>query len=434
VSYTDSWYQDPVKDDGGYSLELINPTLPCTSASNWIASNDPNGGTPGTQNSVYDITPDVTAPALINTTVTSSVEITLCFSESLDTVGFSASYFSINNGLNVGFYTISADLTCVTLFPTPALDTGINYTITINGVSDCSGNTVNNATTQVRLPANALAGDIIINEVLFNPFTGGSDFVEVYNNSDKYIDLYGFFLANFDDGIIDNFKRVTTHKLLNPGDFAVLTKDSSNIKLNYLSAVSGSFVHLSSLPSYNDDSATVYLALSDSSISDFFSYDNDMQYPLIKDDDGVSLERIDYNRSAQDITNWHSGAENIGWATPGKENSQYYPHVITDDMISTSPDIFSPDNDGYEDVLNITYALDGPGYVGNITIFDRQGRTVKHLLQSELLSPDGVITWDGTNNNREKAPIGVYVIYFEIFDLDGNVSSVKKSTVLGGRF
>ncbi len=434
VSYSDAWYQDPIKDDGGYSLELINPTLPCANASNWIASNDPNGGTPGTQNSVYDVTPDITAPALIGATVLSAVEIELCFSESLDTVGFSTTYFAINNGLNVGFYTISADLTCVSLFPTPALDTGVIYTVTVNGVADCSGNTLTNGNAQVVLPAKAQAGDLIINEVLFNPFTGGSDFVEVYNNSTKYIDLYGFFLANFDDGIIDNFKKITTHRLLNPGDFAVITKDSSNIKLNYLNAVVGSFVHLSSLPTYNDSEGTVYLALPDSSISDYLVYDSDMHYPLIKDDDGVSLERIDYNRSAQDLTNWHSGAENVGWATPGKENSQYYPNVISDDMISTSPEVFSPDNDGYEDVLNITYALDGPGYVGNITIFDRQGRLVRYLLQSELLSPDGVITWDGTNNNREKAPIGVYVIYFEIFDLDGNVSSVKKSTVLGGRF
>lgn len=434
VSYTDDWYQDPVKDDGGYSLELINPNLPCASASNWIASNDPNGGTPGTQNSVYDITPDVTAPSLISTTVQSGVEIELCFSESLDTVGFATSYFSINNGLNVGFYTISSDLTCVSIYPTPALDTGVIYTVTINGVGDCSGNTLTSGSAEAILPASALAGDLIINEVLFNPFTGGSDFVEVYNNSEKYIDLFGFLLANFDDGSIDNYKKVTTHKLMNPGDFAVITKDSADIKLNYLNAVVGSFIELSSLPSYNDDSATVVLALPDSSISDYFSYDNDMQYPLIKDDDGVSLERIDYNRSAQDMTNWHSGAENVGWATPGKENSQYYPNVITDDMVSTSPEVFSPDNDGYEDVLNISYTLDGPGYVGNITIFDRQGRTVKSLLQSELLSPEGVITWDGTNNNREKAPIGVYIIYFEIFDLDGNVSSVKKSTVLGGRF
>ncbi|MFT5602230.1 MAG: hypothetical protein ACI9N1_002483 [Flavobacteriales bacterium] len=434
ISYTDGWYGDGNKDDGGYSLELINPTLPCSGAANWSASNDVNGGTPGTQNSVYNVTPDTDIPAIVSASVLSNIEIEICFNEGIDTLGLTTGAFAINNGLNVSFFSVSGDLTCVTLTTSPALDTGTIYTVTINGVNDCSGNTVSNAQADVVLPNLPEAGDLIINEVLFNPFTGGDDFVEIYNNSNKYIDLFGFMLADWDDGIIDNFKSITEHRLISPGDFIVLTKDSSDIKASYLNAVTGSFVEMSTLPSYPDDSATVYLSLPDSSISDYYHYDNDYHFALIKDDDGVSLERLDYNRSSQDESNWHSGAENAGWATPGAQNSQYFPGMITSDMISTSPEIFSPDNDGYEDVLNISYALDGPGYVGNITIFDREGRIVKDLLRNELLTAEGIYTWDGTTNSREKAPIGVYVIYFEVFNLEGVVSGVKKSTVLGGRF
>ena len=58
VAYSEDWYGSSLKEDGGYTLELINPTLPCTSSANWIGSNDPNGGTPGAQNSVYNATPD----------------------------------------------------------------------------------------------------------------------------------------------------------------------------------------------------------------------------------------------------------------------------------------------------------------------------------------------------------------------------------------
>ena len=39
LSYTDDWYQDEIKRDGGFSLELINPNDPCSDKDNWIASN-----------------------------------------------------------------------------------------------------------------------------------------------------------------------------------------------------------------------------------------------------------------------------------------------------------------------------------------------------------------------------------------------------------
>ncbi|CAG5077156.1 lamin tail domain-containing protein [Parvicella tangerina] len=433
VSYSDSWYRDGIKDDGGYSLELINPELPCSGAANWIASNSPDGGTPGEQNSVFDNSPDVTAPALISETVIDLNSLEVCFDESIDTAGVTISDFAMNNGNSIAAMNWSVDLTCVELTTSNNLDTGTIYTVTITGMKDCSGNS-GVLTTEIVLPSAPVQGDLIINEVLFNPVTGGDDFVEIYNNSDKYIDLFGAFLANWDDGIIDNYKEIEEHRLMSPGDFVVLTKDSADIKTNFFSVGVGTFLEMSTLPTYANDSGTVYLVLPDSVISDQFSYDEDMHYPLIKDVDGVSLERIDFNRSTNDETNWHSAAENMGWGTPGLTNSQYYPGMITDDMVTLTPDVFSPDNDGVDDVLNISYALDAPGYVGNITIFDREGRVVKYVLQNELLSTDGIITWDGTNNNREKAPIGVYVVYFEVFDLNGNVSGVKKSTVVAGRF
>ncbi len=434
VEYFDTWYQDSDKKQGGWSLELINPEHPCPSASNWIASNDPNGGTPGTVNSVFDNTPDITPPSIISTNVLSSIKIEICFSESIDTANVNASMFSITGNPNIAFIEVSEDLSCVTLTTSPALDTGIVYVVNVNGVGDCAGNLINNFNFDAILAAKVMAGDIIINEVLFNPLTGGSDFVEIYNVSDKFLDLNGMFLANFDDGSIDNFKKINEHRLMKPKDFIVITKDSANVKANYMSSVSGTFLHLSSLPTYSNDSSSVYLMLPDSSVCEKFSYNDDMHFSLIKDVKGVSLERIDYNRTAQDETNWHSAAENLGWATPGRENSQYFPNMITGEMIDVYPEIFSPDGDGFEDVLNISYTLDKPGYVANIIIFDRMGRIVRHLIQNDLLSPEGTVTWDGTNNKREKAPIGPYIIYFEIFDEQGNVSAIKKSTVLTSKF
>lgn len=436
LSYSDSWYQDAIKDDGGYSLEQINPTIPCVNSSNWIGANLTAYGTPGTQNSVYDGTPDGITPSLISSDVLSATTVDICFDETLDTSNIYLSQFSCSGGITIASLLVNPSANCISLALTPAIDTGIVYTLTLNGMGDCSGNLVSNGTTAIILPHTGAQGNLIINEILFNPFTGGDDFVEIYNNSDKYIDLYNWKLANWEDGIIDNFKTITTHRLMSPGDYIVLTKDSADIQSYYLNSILGNFVEMASLPTYSNDSGTVFLVLPDldSSVCDYFSYDEELQFGLINNPDGISLERIDFDRGTNESTNWHSAAESVGWATPGLENSQYYPGQLTNDAVSVEPEIFSPDNDGVDDILNINYTMSNPGFVGNVTIFDANGRIIRSLVQNELLAAAGTVSWDGLNNKREKARIGMYIVYFEVFDLEGNVSGVKKTCVVASKF
>ena len=434
VTYSEDWYGSSVKEDGGYTLELINPTLPCTSSSNWIGSNDPNGGTPGTQNSVYDATPDATTPTIVNASTQNNATITLCFSETLDTTGVTLANFSINNGINVVAFTFDEFLSCVELITNPGLDTGTVHTVTVNGLSDCSGNTTINATAEIILPHAGQKGDLIINEILYNPLPDGNDFIEIYNNSGKNIDLFNWQLAKIAGDTISSKKLIETHFLLKPSEFLVLTTDSINIKENYANALEGRFIDMSSFPSYSDDEGTVILLLPNNQVSDSVHYDDSFQFALLKETDGVSLERIDFNRPSDDETNWHSAAEAEGFGTPTITNSQYSPSEISPVELTVEPELFSPDNDGFEDVLTLSYKMEAPGFVGNITIFDAQGRTVRQLMQNELLGVDGSISWDGLNNQREKARIGTYIIYFEYFDLNGNVNAIKHPCVVGGRF
>jgi flagellar hook assembly protein FlgD len=84
--------------------------------------------------------------------------------------------------------------------------------------------------------------------------------------------------------------------------------------------------------------------------------------------------------------------------------------------------------------VTINYLFSVPGLVANVTIYDSRGRLVRTLVKSELLGTEaGAFSWDGTMDDRSKARVGTYVIYFEAFGTDGTVKQYKRVCVLAGR-
>ena len=315
------------------------------------------------------------------------------------------------------------------MFNTP-FTAGANLSLEISNIEDLSSNILND-TIAVIVPDTALEGEVLVNEILFDPFTGGSDYVELYNNSSKSIDLYNYMVANHDDGV-DNYKDIPINYILSPGEYALLTEDSAATAAAYTSRNSTVFIEMD-LPTFNNDSATVYVLNPDSLMLDAFSYDKDMHFELINDAEGVSLERIDQNAETNNAFNWHSAAEAVGWGTPGIENSQNYSSISSGMFFSVETPVFSPDNDGYEDVGVFSFTMENAGYVANLYIYDHHGRIVKQLLKNELLGAEGTVSWDGVINNGEKGRAGIYIVYFEVFDLLGNVSAEKKTITLTTR-
>ena len=167
-------------------------------------------------------------------------------------------------------------------------------------------------------------------------------------------------------------------------------------------------------------------------VLDFVSYNEDWHLSVIDNLDGVSLERIDPNGDSNDGFNWHSAAQDIGFGTPGLKNSQYIAALYSGDFSFTNS-TFSPDNDGFEDVLQINYELQKEGLLGHVEIYDDKGRAIKTLFHNMLLGSSGTFTWDGVKNNDQKGSIGVYVMVFEAFSTDGSVffTKVKAFTLAG---
>ena len=442
VDYSDTWYQDEMKKSGGWSLERIDPNNPCGEMTNWAASNDNKGGTPGKKNSVFASNPDVTPPELTNITVISDSIIQLFFNESLDTTTvMNPAIYSVDHefGNPVTVNPVELLYKSIILTFDKVFDANTVYTLSITGeLSDCSGNIIDEENTQqFAIPKTADSLDFVINEVLFNPVANNVDFVEIYNRSNKTIDLKDVYIATRDEETNDLksvYQVSKTGYLFFPKEYLVLTTDINKVQQQYYTPNPKGFIQLSSMPSFSDDKGTVVFLDRLENIIDEFSYNKDMQFALLNSDDGVSLERINFDRPTNEKSNWHSAAENVGFATPAYKNSQYSDTVATSNAITIEPEVFSPDDDGYNDIVNFHYKFDEPGYLANVTIYDSDGREIKRLVKNELLSTKGIISWNGLDDFNQKAKIGIYVVYFEIFDLKGNVKKYKKVCVLAGKF
>ncbi len=460
VAYELSWYQNSDKDDGGWSIERINPDRPCEAADNWRASENILGGTPSNPNSVLDVAPDVQSPDALRAFPLSADSIRVYFSEAIDDLaGATITNYTLDNNINVltarlepPFYN-TAILTL-----DQALVLGTTYTITMNvGLTDCIGNSIALMNTaRIALPQAIEKGDFILNEILFNPVTSGNDFIELYNTSNKVLNTADLVFSNAEilDGNLANSSTLQTRPvdinwLVFPNEYVVITEDPDQVRGQYATPNPTLFVE-NNLPTYSDKEGSVFLyAAYDSlyidnfgtqqvaylaKVMDLFDYSEDFHSPLIDDLNGVSLERIDFEAPTNDANNWHSAATDVGYATPAYQNSSFYANDLSgDDLILLPTETVSPDGDGYEDFLLINYNVDDLGYVANIDVYDATGRLIKNLINGELLAREGSLQWDGTNNEGKKARIGIHILAIEIFRPDGTVKRFKKTCIVAGR-
>jgi len=300
-------------------------------------------------------------------------------------------------------------------------------------VQDCAGNTVDkNTSIRFGIGDSITKDDIVINEILFNPLSGGSDFVELYNNSNKLCDLKSLWFINKDDSAaIDNSYQITTiSRLLLPEEYCAISKDIAFIENNYHVPFPENLFQTANLPSMADKSGNIFLIDRFTNIIDSVYYNEKQHYKLLASKDGVSLERINFNRSSADETNWHSASETVGFATPGYKNSQYSDEIISESKITISPEVFSPDNDGRDDILNISYNLNSPGYTATIAVYNADGQFVKFIANNKMLATEGNFTWDGFDAVNVPCPIGIYIIYIEMFSLNGEKIVEKHAAVL----
>jgi hypothetical protein len=403
---------------------------------NWTASTSPIGGSPGKINSVDALNPDEILPNLLRAFAIDSTHVRLKFSEPLDSnIASNPLHYSISDGIGRAIFANpipplfnQIDI----IIPTPISKNKV-YELKAEGIKDCIANEIGMSNVvKIGLHEQADSFDVVVNEILFNPKSDGVDYVELYNRSNKIINLKKLFMANLNAlNEIDNISQITSEDILFfPKDYYLLTENSSVVKRGYFTKNPEGIMQVNALPSFNDDEGNVLILNEQGKILDHLKYNDDWHFKLIENTEGISLERINYNLKTQDENNWHSASASVGYGTPGYKNSQSITEENLHQDISIHPEIISPNNDGIDDVAAIQYAFTESGNVASIIIFDASGRTIKTLQRSVICGISGSFMWNGLDDQNKKIPSGMYVVYVEVFNLKGVVRKFKKVLVV----
>jgi len=425
VQYHKQWYRNPNKENGGWSLEMIDTENYCSGKKNWKSCENTLGGSPGFVNSIHAENPDTTNPFVKEILVIEDDEIEIAWSENLyDSTLYFFNSYSFSNGITPNAIHHFMNETSISFFED--LEEGFLYNISINNIEDCQGNhsSIDSEFTQGIWPEENL---IYINEILFNPKTNGYDYVELYNASEEYIDLSKLLIGNYDILINDIINtEIISEKSINfpPLSYLALCEDTAWIKANYYSDDELFFLEVGQLPSFPNEKGTIAISSIAHELIDVIIYDEDSHFPLLEDVDGVALERLSI---ASD--EWFSAASTECYGTPARQNSQFiYVHKSTS-KLEVIPEVFSPNNDGDKDFTSINLQIEKPVKI-SISIYDKRGFVIKEICHSELVNQKAEWIWDGLTNGQTKSPTGLYMIIAEIIYSNGDVAFLKQPLVV----
>lgn len=295
-----------------------------------------------------------------------------------------------------------------------------NYVLAWRNIHDLNENKLD-TTVMYTIPQSPQPGDILINELLFNPISNGADYIELINVSSRALSMQGMMVGNRDKNV--SFPIFSAE--IRPDEILVLTDNKENIIQNYPTHDRAQ-IYEQLIPSWNNDAGNAILTFRGITI-DALDYNEDMHLALLDQVDGVSLERISVTRASADNQNWTSASAANQYGTPGLMNSASVSIPEGNNVFRIERTIFSPNDDGDGDELIVHYQLNSPGYIATVGIYADNGLLIRTLLQNASLSTQGTIVWDGTNDSGQKQAIGLYICYISLFTPDGQRHQEKFS-------
>ncbi|MBR4441000.1 MAG: lamin tail domain-containing protein [Bacteroidales bacterium] len=274
--------------------------------------------------------------------------------------------------------------------------------------------------------------DILITEVLFYPLTGQKRFVELYNNTEFAIPLNQFSISYYDNPGTEKKSVIQGGYLLDPKQYAVVSPDSSDIQARY--TCGGLFIQDTKLPAFSNSQGNIVLYAPSGVAVDSMAYNRTESNTLEINVQGVSLERVGFNRNSTDFSAWKFATSAFDYATPGLPNSNAdTPTAELSNSVSIVNELFTPDGDGYNDEVEIVLNFDTHDTAIDVSIYNPDGVHVRTLANRENVGTHANLFWNGLTDSGDLCKTGIYVIYIKTISPNGKTDIYKKVCVLNRR-
>lgn len=429
VRYALPWDGADWKKEGGWSLESPDPEQVCNISENWEFSIDPAGGTPGSANSRQAVLEDREVPVLLYPGYQNPGEedpeemgagvIRLYFSEPvvLSPRELQEIVLQPGNLLPQEAHLLAPFSDILELRFPAVLRERPHFSIRIPGICDCQGNESLSLEARAGSVSKPESGGVQINEIMYDPSEGFPEYIELAVRGTSFYDLMQLALHVVEEGAPagDPYPLSDHSRLLSPGSYLVVTRSVEHLREAFHLARSGQWVEAPGLRNLNNKGGTLYLTDRAGNVLDRADYADHLHAGILSDTRGISLERISGERSGSDPDNWHSAAAIEAYATPGRVNSQAMNQTERDRLFWVDPGVFSPDNDGYQDLLEIGISTGGNGWILTVWITDLRGIVWRTLANNHLTGPVTRYTWDGAAEDGSMLPPGIYVVHATAF-------------------
>ena len=380
-----------------------------------------------------DFEADTTPPALASAFISTETTVDVRFTEpvtvaSAESVG---TYLVEGVGMPTGVSIVFGDGGALgaTLSFEAAFESRRLYTLSVSGLVDLAGN-VRDVDTAPLFFGDAdtpAAGELVINEILYDPRDGSAgEYVELLNTTaDRVFDLARLSL---DDGEADDDPVTDGTFPIPPGAFVAVVRDGETFSAAFPDAP---FVVADNFQSLSNAGAPLVLRdLTTGAVADSVAYDPDWHRVELDDATGVSLERRDPFGPSNAETNWTSSLDLLG-GTPGRANSVRTAEGET--PAAPGLDITSPFAPDEGESARISYVLSTDAALVRARIFDGGGRLVREIEDGRLTAREGSLAWDGRDADGERLRVGIYVVLVEAVDVEGGTSEAFRSVVVIGR-